>query len=100
MLDSFATFLKSHPGVKVDVRVHCDTRWSELYSSQHDVNRALSICNFLIASGVSSNQVRATGMGDYDPIVTEQEIAEMETEKEKEKAQQLNRRVELLVLSR
>lgn len=100
MLDSFATFLKGHPGVKVDVRVHCDTRWSELYSSQHDVNRALSICNFLIASGVRSNQVRATGMGDYDPIVTEQEIAEMETEKEKEKAQQLNRRVELLVLSR
>jgi len=100
MLDSFALFLKTYPSVRVEVRVHFDTRWSDIYATRLDQNRAESIANYLIEAGVDKDQVSAKGMGDYDPIVTEQEIAAMETEEEKERAQQRNRRIEVQVLSR
>lgn len=100
ILDSLAAFLKRNEKVKLGVEAHLDTRWSDMYSSLLDMRRAGSICNYLKALGVRNDQLMAVGMGNDDPIVSAEEIAQMKTEEEKALAELKNRRIELLVLQR
>ncbi|MGB0428921.1 MAG: OmpA family protein [Bacteroidia bacterium] len=99
MLDSLAAFLIRNPNIEIEIGNHCDTRWSEMYGSNLDQRRAESLCDYLVRKGVDKNQLKAMGYADHNPIHSEQKIAKMKTEEEKEAAEKENRRTEIRVLN-
>lgn len=97
-LDRIAEFLKENDSVIVEVRTHTDSRGSKQSSRRLDYKRSESVVAYLINKGVSSNQLIAKGYGDTEPIVTDEQIAQMETNQQKEEAHALNRRVDFKVV--
>lgn len=97
-LDRIATFLIKHDSVMVEVRTHTDSRGSKQSSRRLDYKRSESVVAYLINKGVSPNQLIAKGYGDTEPIVTDEEIALMQTDQQKEEAHALNRRVDFKVI--
>jgi outer membrane protein OmpA-like peptidoglycan-associated protein len=98
MLDSLAAFLIRNPNIEIEIGNHLDTRWNDMYSNSPDQRRAGNIVDYLVQKGANKNQLLAMGYADYKPIHTEQEIAKMKTEEEKEAAEKENRRTVITVL--
>jgi outer membrane protein OmpA-like peptidoglycan-associated protein len=90
ILDSIFYFLASHPGLQIEVGVHCDERIMDQLSMRLTQTRAQCIELQLIAKGIPETQLRAKGYSDSQPL-----IVGAKTEEEHQK----NRRVEIKILS-
>lgn len=90
ILDSIFYFVASHPGLQIEVGVHCDERMMDEYSLRLTQTRAQCIELQLIAKGIPETQLRAKGYSDSQPL-----IPGAKTEEEHQK----NRRVEIKILS-
>jgi peptidoglycan-associated lipoprotein len=66
-----ASFLKSHPGMKVLIEGHCDDRGSAEYNIALGQNRAETLKNALIKNGVDAGRVRVISDGSEKPFCTE-----------------------------
>lgn len=98
-LDSLKEFLQSQPSVKIEIQVHRDSRGSNSYSRSLTSRRAEAIREKLINLGIDSNRLIAKGCGETSLIMTDSEIKRIQNAEGKEKAHQLNRRVEIVILS-
>lgn len=98
-LDSIAAFLIEHVNIKLEVGVHTDSRGQSNYSTCLSCSRAKEITKYLIANGVRPNQLQAQGYNDRELIVSDREIDRLKTLEEKERAHQINRRVEFKVIA-
>jgi peptidoglycan-associated lipoprotein len=90
ILDSIFYFLASHPGLQIEVGVHCDERIMDQLSIRLTQTRAQCIELQLIAKGIPETQLRSKGYSDSQPL-----IVGAKTEEEHQK----NRRVEFKILS-
>lgn len=66
-----ASFLKSHPGMKVIIEGHCDDRGSAEYNIALGQNRAETLKNALIKDGVDAGRVRVISYGSERPFCKE-----------------------------
>jgi len=66
-----ASFLKSHPGMKVVIEGHCDDRGSAEYNIALGQNRAETLKNALLKNGVDAGRVRVISDGSEKPFCTE-----------------------------
>jgi peptidoglycan-associated lipoprotein len=66
-----ASFLKSHPGMKVLIEGHCDDRGSAEYNIALGQNRAETLKNALIKDGVDAGRIRVISDGSEEPFCTE-----------------------------
>jgi peptidoglycan-associated lipoprotein len=66
-----ATFLVSHPNVKVVIGGYCDERGSDEYNLALGQNRANSAKTALVNAGVAENRIRVISYGKEKPFCTD-----------------------------
>ena len=88
-LDRISKFLKDNPLIKVQVSGHTDNVGTDANNLNLSTNRAQSVVNYLIKSGIDKIRLSAIGYGKTKPT------ADNKTEEGKQK----NRRVEFVIIS-
>jgi len=66
-----ASYLASHPDVKVVIGGYCDERGSNEYNLALGQNRADAAKNALVAAGVAANRIRVVSYGKEKPFCSE-----------------------------
>jgi outer membrane protein OmpA-like peptidoglycan-associated protein len=79
--------LLAHPSLKIEVEGHTDSVGGDDYNQHLSEQRAAAARDYLVQSGISANNVTATGFGKTRPVTTNDTAA----------GRQQNRRVELVV---
>lgn len=86
-LDKFAKVLIDNPDTNINVYGHTDSKGSDAYNQTLSEKRAIAVKNYLVAKGISSSRLFTMGMGETEPVAT--------NETEAGRAQ--NRRVEFAI---
>jgi outer membrane protein OmpA-like peptidoglycan-associated protein len=97
-LDSLKAILLAHPNLKIEIQGHICCELGRQDGSDRDtqlnelsLNRAKYVYNYLVSKGVEPERMRYRGLGSSDPkVFPEQTVAD----------QNLNRRVQILLLSK
>ncbi|MCG3165136.1 MAG: hypothetical protein POELPBGB_00897 [Bacteroidia bacterium] len=97
-LNSVAEFLITNNHLKVEVSSHTDSRMGDACCLTYTGKRAEAVANYLISKGVSAERIVSKGYEYKIPIISDEEIAKLKTEEQKEEAHQKNRRIELKIL--
>ncbi len=66
-----ASYLVSHPGIKIVIGGYCDERGSDEYNLALGQNRADAAKNALVTAGVATNRIRVVSYGKEKPFCTE-----------------------------
>ena len=90
ILDKAVGLLKSQERVVVEVAGHTDSVGSEEYNQGLSERRAISVKDYLESQGITATRLTARGYGEAQPVASN----------DTEEGRALNRRVELIVLSR
>ena len=97
-LDNLVAFLETNKDMKIEIGGHTDSRGSNnLILSK---NRAKAVYDYVVSKGISADRLTHKGYGSTKPVNTDQFIAGLKTEKEKEAAHQANRRTEYIPLNK
>ena len=86
-LQDVAASLNRYPNTTVNVLGHTDNTGAAAYNIDLSQRRAQSVASVLINSGVAAQRVRVTGMGENQPVATNQTP----------EGRAQNRRVELVI---
>ena len=70
-LSKDASYLASHPDIKILIGGYCDERGSNEYNLGLGQNRADATKNALVTAGVASNRIRTISYGKEKPFCTE-----------------------------
>lgn len=70
-LSKNASYLNSHPDVKVVIGGYCDERGSNEYNLALGQNRAEAAKNALVTAGVAANRIRVISYGKEKPFCSE-----------------------------
>ena len=98
-LDFLYNTLVDNPTIIIELQAHTDTRGGDSYNLDLSQRRAQSCVDYLISKGVPRERMVAKGYGKRKPRISDQQIAAMASEEEREAAHQKNRRTEFSVLS-
>lgn len=98
-IDSIVSFLKLNPTIKIEISDHTDCRGKATYNRDLSKRKANEIMTFLIEKGINPNRLVAVGYGGDQPIIECEEIKRQKTKEEQEMSHQINRRVEIKILS-
>ena len=96
-LDKLVTILIDNPEIKIELSSHTDSRAPADYNDDLSKKRARSAVDYIVSKGVDPGRITAKGYGESILIVSDEVIDGIETEEEKEKAHQRNRRTEFKV---
>lgn len=94
-LEKLTRLLMNNPGLKVELQGHTDSKGSDAYNLNLSQKRAEEVVKYLLAKGVSPEQLKAKGYGETQPIA-KNENADGSDNPEGRK---LNRRTVLKVIS-
>jgi len=97
-LNKLRDFLKSNPTIRIEIAGHTDTRDDAAANLLLSQNRAKAVYEYLVAQGIDAKRLSYKGFGETQPIISDEKIAAMSNEKEKEKAHQENRRTEYRII--
>lgn len=97
-LNKLRDFLKANPTIKIEIGGHTDTRGDAAENLKLSDARAKSVKDYLIQQGIEAARLSSKGFGESMPIYSDEAIAKMPAEKEKEKAHQENRRTEYKIV--
>lgn len=97
-LDKFVKFLKDNPSLKIELGGHTDTRGDAQKNKILSQNRAKAVADYLISKGIPSGNITHKGYGETQPIIGDEEISKLASEKDKEAAHQQNRRTEYKII--
>ena len=70
-LSQDASYLVSHPDVKIVIGGYCDERGSDEYNLALGQKRADAAKNALVTAGVAANRIRVISYGKEKPFCTE-----------------------------
>ncbi|MBI3136931.1 MAG: PD40 domain-containing protein [Bacteroidetes bacterium] len=91
-LDKLAQYLKDNPTMKIELQGHTDTQGDDKHNLELSDNRAKAVYEYLITKGIAKERLTYKGYGETQPVVSDEEIAKLKTDKEKKDAHQKNRR--------
>ena len=97
-LDKLVALLKDNPEIKIELSSHTDSRASAEYNDELSKKRAKAAVDYIVSKGIDASRLTARGYGESQPIISDEQIAQMKTEEEKEAAYQKNRRTEFKVI--
>jgi OOP family OmpA-OmpF porin len=89
-LDNAVHVFEVNPTMKVEIRGHTDSIGSDAFNQTLSEKRAQAVKDYLVSKGVDPNRLTVKGMGEADPVAT--------NDTPEGRAQ--NRRVEFKVTSR
>jgi len=95
---NLAAYLKANPTLKIEVQGHTDSQGDaqkNLILSEH---RAMAVYQFLLEEGIAANRISYKGFGSKQPVVSDAEIAALNTEAQKAAAHQKNRRTTYTII--
>ena len=116
-LDELAQVLRDTPNVTIEMASHTDRHGTDEYNINLSSRRARSVIDYLISVGISPDRLQSQGYGESRPktitkklarlypefkegdVLTPEFIEALEDEKQREDADQINRRTEFQVLS-
>ncbi len=98
-LDFLYRTLTDNATIIIELQAHTDTRGADAYNLDLSQRRAQSCVDYLISKGIPRDRMVAKGYGKRKPRISDQQIAAMGSEEEREAAHQKNRRTEFTVLS-
>lgn len=87
-LDKVVKFLNDNPNVHIRVEGHTDNQGQPAYNKTLSNNRAKSVKEYLVKSGIDAKRLESEGFGETKPIATN----------ETEEGRALNRRTEIRIL--
>ena len=91
-LDKLAQYLTDNPGLKIELQGHTDTQGDDKHNLELSQNRAKAVYDYLISKGIAKERLTYKGFGETQPVITDEEIAKLTTDKEIKAAHQKNRR--------
>lgn len=97
-LNTLRDFLLTNAALKIELGGHTDTRGDAKENQVLSENRAKAVYDYLIKNGIQSTRLSFKGYGESMPIISDEAIAKLATDKEKEKAHQENRRTAYRVI--
>lgn len=97
-LNKLQAFLKENSSIKIEIGGHTDTRGDDKANQVLSEERAKAVYDYLITEGIEAKRLTYKGYGEANPMNSDEEIAQLETEKAKEKAHQENRRTEYRIV--
>lgn len=97
-LNKFRDFLKANPTYKIELGGHTDTRGDATENQKLSEGRAKAVYDYLVKEGIDPKRLSYKGYGETQPIISDEQITLMTSEKEKEKAHQENRRTAYRIL--
>ena len=97
-LNKLFDFLVANPRLKIEIGGHTDTRGNDKENLILSTDRAKSVVDYLKQKGIPEQQLLYKGYGELNPVVSDEEIAKLAEENEKEAAHQSNRRTEYKIL--
>lgn len=97
-LNKLRDFLKTNANIKIELGGHTDTRGDANENQVLSENRAKAVYNYLIKEGIAATRLSYKGYGETRTIKSDEVIAKLATEKEKEAAHQENRRTEYIII--
>lgn len=97
-LNKFRDFLKANPTYKIELAGHTDTRGDAAENQKLSEGRAKAVYDYLVKEGIDPKRLSYKGYGETQPIIPDEKIALLASEKEKEKAHQENRRTAYRIL--
>jgi outer membrane protein OmpA-like peptidoglycan-associated protein len=99
ILDTIVRFLKNNPQLKVEIDNYVD-KVDPRCCSRISQERAESVMDTLVKLGISPERVTAKGWGASKPLISKQEIEKMQTKEEKDAANAVNRRTEIVIIEK
>lgn len=69
-LDKLAEVLTNNPDTNINIYGHTDSKGSDVYNQSLSERRANSVKNYLISKGVASSRLFAMGVGEKEPVAT------------------------------
>lgn len=69
-LDKLAEVLKNNPDTNINIYGHTDSKGTEAYNQSLSERRAASVRSYLISKGVASSRMITMGVGETEPIAT------------------------------
>ncbi len=97
-LDFLYQTLIDNPNIVIELKAHTDTRGSDAANQTLSQKRAESCVEYLISKGIASDRMVPKGYGEELPKITDEQIAALPTNEEREAAHQKNRRTEFGIL--
>lgn len=98
-LEYLYSILTENPTIIIELAAHTDTRGSDKSNQILSQKRAETCVNYLIERGIDPERMVPVGYGESRPIVSDEQIAALPSEQEREAAHQKNRRTVFQVLS-
>lgn len=98
-LEYLYTVLTENPTIMIQLRSHTDSRGSKSYNQALSEKRAQSCVEYLISRGIDPARIIPIGMGENELLITDEEIAMLQTQEEISAAHQANRRTDFKVIS-
>ena len=68
ILDENATYLQENPNLRVQIEGHCDERGGVQYNLALGERRAMAVRDYLVAMGVSMDNLSTTSLGKERPL--------------------------------
>ncbi len=99
ILDKIYDYLLLNDNFSIEINAHTDTRGSDKLNLKLSQARAKSCVDYLISKGIAKERLIATGYGESQPLIMDEEIAKMVPKSQEfEEAHQKNRRTAFKIL--
>lgn len=69
-LDKLATVLTNNPDTNINIYGHTDSRGTDAYNQSLSERRANAVKAYFVAKGISASRLYAMGMGEKEPVAT------------------------------
>lgn len=99
-LERLNKLLIENPTLKIELSGHTDTRGASSHNKTLSENRAKAVVEYLKNIGIAYTRLVFAGYGEEKTIVSDAEIAKMNSKADKEDGHQQNRRTEFKILSK
>ena len=86
-LNKLVAVLQKYPDTNIEIIGHTDSKGTDAYNQALSERRANSVASYLRSQGISSTRLTAKGMGESDPVASN----------DTEEGQSQNRRVEFVI---
>jgi len=93
-LEKLVTLMKDNPSVDVEISSHTDGKGTDAYNLNLSQQRAESVVQYLISSGIDRSRLSAKGMGKSAPVAPNTKDG-----KDNPEGRQLNRRTEFRIMA-
>jgi outer membrane protein OmpA-like peptidoglycan-associated protein/tetratricopeptide (TPR) repeat protein len=97
-LNKLYDFMLKNPTIRIEIGGHTDTRGDDKANLLLSNDRAKAVYDYVVAKGIDAKRMTYKGYGETKTIISDEEIAKLATENEKEAAHQSNRRTEYKIL--